>query len=144
LNILHPYIVHFPIALICVAFFLHAVQVWRPYWMCRVIGIWLLGLSIPFTFLASFSGNKAALSAGEKGFPTETLQQLKLHESFADIFTWSSLVLFILWIYFFSRKMENKQIDYLAFAFLGLLSAIALTTGYLGTQLVYIHGVGTP
>ena len=37
--------------------------------MCRVIGIWLLGLSIPFTFLANFSGNKAALSAGEKGFP---------------------------------------------------------------------------
>ena len=103
-----------------------------------------MGLSIPFTFLASFSGNKAALSAGEKGFQTETLQQIKLHESFADIFTWSSLVLFILWIYFFSRKMENKQIDYLAFAFLGLLSAIALTTGYLGTQLVYVHGVGTP
>jgi len=112
--------------------------------MCRVIGIWLLGLSIPFTFLASFSGNKAALSDGKKGFPTETLQQLKLHERFADILTWGCLVLFILWIFFFSRKMENKQIDYLAFAFLGLLSAIALTTGYLGTQLVYVHGVGTP
>jgi uncharacterized membrane protein len=112
--------------------------------MCRVIGIWLLGLSIPFTFLANFSGNKAALSAGEKGFPTETIQQLKLHERFADIFSWSSLVLFILWIYFFFRKMENKQIDYLASAFLGLLSVMALTIGYLGTQLVYVHGVGTP
>jgi|TARA_B100001105_G_scaffold163126_1_gene131103 uncharacterized membrane protein len=123
LNILHPNIVHFPIALICIAFFLHTVQILRPYWMCRVIGIWLLGLSISFSFLASFSGNKAALSAEGKGFPTETLQQLKLLECFADIFTWSSLVLFILWIYFFSRKMENKQIDYLAFAFLGLLSA---------------------
>ena len=144
MNILHPYIIHFPIALICIAFFLHTVQIWRPYWMCRVIGIWLLGLSIPFTFLAKFSGNKAALSAGEKGFPTETIQQLKLHERFADIFTWSSLVLFILWIYFFFRKMENKQIDYLAFAFLGLLSVMALTIGYLGTQLVYVHGVGTP
>jgi len=33
------------------------------------------------------------------------------------------LDIFILWIYFFSRNMENKQIDYLAFAFLGLLSA---------------------
>jgi uncharacterized membrane protein len=112
--------------------------------MCRVIGIWLLGLSIPFTFLAKLSGNKAALSAGGKGFPTETLKLLKLHESFADIFTWSSLALFILWIYFFSRNMENKQIDYLAFAFLGLLSVMALTIGYLGTQLVYVHGVGTP
>jgi|TARA_B110001454_G_scaffold185374_1_gene181553 uncharacterized membrane protein len=40
--------------------------------------------------------------------------------------------------------MKNKQIDYLAFAFLGFLSAIALKTGYLGTQLVYVHGVGTP
>jgi uncharacterized membrane protein len=40
--------------------------------------------------------------------------------------------------------MENKQIDYLAFAFLGLLSVMALTIGYLGTQLVYVHGVGTP
>ncbi|SVE06765.1 uncharacterized protein METZ01_LOCUS459619 [marine metagenome] len=74
MNILHPYIVHFPIALICVAFYLHTVQIWRSYWMCRVIGVWLLGLSIPFTFLASFSGNKAALSAEIKGFPTETLQ----------------------------------------------------------------------
>jgi len=40
--------------------------------------------------------------------------------------------------------MENKRIDHLALAFLGLLSAIALTIGYLGTQLVYVHGVGTP
>ena len=101
--------------------------------MCRVIGIWLLGLSIPLTFLAKFSGNKAVLSAVEKSFPSETIQELKLHERFADIFTWSSLVLFILWIYFFSRKMENKQIDSLAFAFLGLLSVMALTIGYLGT-----------
>ena len=133
MNILHPYIFHFPIALICIAFFLHTVQILRPYWMCRVIGIWLLGLSIPLTFLAKFSGNKAVLSAGEKGFPTETIQELKLHERFADIFTWSSLVIFILWIYFFFRKMENKQIDSLAFAFLGLLSVMALTIGYLGT-----------
>ena len=144
MNTLHPYLVHFPTALICAAFFLHAVQIWRPYWMCRVIGFWLLGLSIPFAFLSNLTGEKAALIAGGKGFPTKTLELLRLHESFADVLTWGSPIFFVFWIYFFSRNMENKRIDHLALAFLGFLSAIALTIGHLGTQLVYVHGVGTP
>jgi len=40
--------------------------------------------------------------------------------------------------------MENKRIDHLALAFLGLLSTIALATGYLGIQLLYTHDAGTP
>jgi hypothetical protein len=50
-----------------------------------VIGFWLLGLSIPFTFLSNLTGEKAALIAGGKGFPTKTLELLRLHESFADV-----------------------------------------------------------
>jgi len=144
LNSLHPYFVHFPTALIFAAFFLHAVQVWRPYWMCRVIGFWLLGLSIPFTFLSNLTGEKAALIAGRKGFPTNTLELLRLHESLADVLTWGSPIFFVLWIFFFFRNMENKRIDHLALAFLGLLSTIALATGYLGIQLLYTHDAGTP
>ena len=112
--------------------------------MCRVIGFWLLGLSIPFAFLSNLTGEKAALIAGGKSFPTHTLELLRLHESLSDVLTLGSPIFFVLWIFFFFRNMENKRIDHLALAFLGLLSAIALATGYLGIQLVYIHSVGVP
>jgi len=74
----------------------------------------------------------------------QSLELLRLHESLAGVLTWGSPIFFVLWIFFFFRNMENKRIDHLALAFLGLLSAIALATGYLGIQLVYTHGVGTP
>ena len=109
-----------------------------------MIGFWLLGLSILFTFLSNLTGKKAALIAGGKSFPTHSLELLRFHERLADVLTWGSPILFCLWIFFFFRNMENKRIDHLALAFLGLLSAVALATGYLGIQLVYTHGVGTP
>ena len=109
-----------------------------------MIGFWLLGLSIPFTFLSNLTGEKAALIAGGKSFPTHTLELIRLHESLSDVLTLGSPIFFVLWIFFFFRNMENKRIDHLALAFLGLLSTIALATGYLGIQLVYIHSVGVP
>ena len=144
MNYLHAYFSHFPAALICAAFVLHGIQIWRPYWMCRVIGFWLLGLSIPLNILASITGTKSAFTAGRIGLSTETLKLLKLHEFFGNCLTIGTLVLFLVWIYLFFRDMENKHIDKVVFAFLGLFTIIALTAGFVGTQLVFIHGVGTP
>jgi len=38
--------------------------------------------------------------------------------------------------------MEDRRVDYLALAFLGLLSVIVIFSSYLGGTLTFIYGVG--
>ena len=40
--------------------------------------------------------------------------------------------------------MEDRRVDILALAFLVLLVGMVSFTAYLGGQLVWVHGVGTP
>jgi uncharacterized membrane protein len=103
---LHPALVHFPIAFLYGALILHSIHLWRPNWICRVVGMWLLGLAATISIFAAMTGEREVAKAGQMGYSTE--------------------------------------IDSLAFAFLLLLVTIVSFTSYLGGQLVWVHGVGTP
>jgi uncharacterized membrane protein len=61
-----------------------------------------------------------------------------------NIVTWGSITIFLIWIYLFFKNMEDRRIDILALAFLTLLVGMVSFTAYLGGQLVWVHGVGTP
>ncbi len=141
---LHPAIVHFPIAFLYGALILHAIQLWRPYWMCRVIGMWLLGMSAIFSIFSSLTGEREAARAGQVGYSAEILEMMNRHELMGNIVTWGSIVLFLSWIYLFFKNMEDRRIDVLALAFLILLVIIVSFTAFLGGQLVWVHGVRTP
>jgi len=141
---LHPALVHFPIAFLFGALILHAIQLWRPHWMCRVIGMWLLGLSVVFSIFSAITGEREVARAGQVGYSTEILELMNLHELMGNIVTWGSLLLLIFWLYLFFKNMEDRRIDILALAFLVLLVGIVFFTALLGGQLVWIHGVGTP
>ena len=141
---LHPALVHFPIAFLYGALILHAIQLWRPNWMCRVIGIWLLGLSAALSIFSALTGEKEAARAGQVGYSTEILEIMNRHELMGNIVTWGSITLFQVWIYLFFKNMEDRRIDILALAFLTLLVSMVSFTAYLGGQLVWVHGVGTP
>ena len=82
--------------------------------------------------------------AGEMGYNTTLLEMINLHKTLGNIVTWGSIVLLIGWVYLFFKNMEDKRIDKLAFAFLFLLVGTVFFTAYLGGQLVWIHGVGSP
>ena len=141
---LHPAIVHFPIALITTALILHGIQLWKPNWLGRVVGLWLMGLATIFLIAAVLSGQKEAAKAGEIGFPTETLIFIERHETIGNIVVWGSILFFGGWIYLFLKYKNDIQLNKLALSFLLLLFMIVTISAYTGGQLVYIHGVGTP
>ncbi len=70
---LHPALVHFPIAFLYGALILHAIQLWRPHWMCRIIGLWLLGMSAVISIATPIAGGREMISAGPKAYSTETI-----------------------------------------------------------------------
>ena len=141
---LHPAIVHFPIALITAALILHGIQLWKPNWLSRVVGLWLMGLATISAIAAVLTGQKEAAKAGKIGYPTETLILIERHETFGNIVVWGSILFFIGWVYFFFKYKNDIQLDRLALAFLLLLFMIVTVSAYTGGQLVYIHGGGTP
>ncbi|MBT3479673.1 MAG: DUF2231 domain-containing protein [Candidatus Marinimicrobia bacterium] len=141
---LHPAIVHFPIALLYGALILHSIHLWRPNWICRVVGMWLLGLAAAFSIFAAITGEREATKAGQVGYSTEIIELMNRHELMGNIVTWGSIILCLGWVYLFFKNMEDRRIDILALAFLILMVIIVSFTSYLGGQLVWVHGVGTP
>ena len=53
---LHPLVIHFPIAFIYGALFFTGLQLIKPNWTCRIVGLWMLGLSSITSVLASITG----------------------------------------------------------------------------------------
>ena len=141
---LHPAVVHFPIALITAALILHTIYLYRPEWMHKAIGLWLLGLSTIFSLVSVLSGQKEIQKAGELGYQTETLILIEQHQTLGNIVVWGSILLFFSWLFLYLKNLVNYKVNQLAFAFLLLLFFVVFISGYTGGLLVYIHGVGTP
>ena len=141
---LHPAVVHFPIALIAAALIFHTLHLYRPKWIDKSTGLWLLGLSIIFSLASVLSGQKEIQKAGELGYQTETLILIEQHQTLGNIVVWGSILLFISWLFLYLKNQVNNKVNQLAFAFLLLLFFVVLFSGYTGGLLVYVHGVGTP
>ena len=78
------------------------------------------------------------------GYDMKVLEIINLHETMGNIVTWGSTLVFFVWLNVFFKNMEDKRMDKLAFAFLFILTCCVFFTAYLGGQLVWIYGVGTP
>ena len=104
--------------------------------------MWLLGFGVLTAFGAMLSGEREAIKSGEGSHELFVLEAIQNHELIASVTTWSSLIIFLLWLYLFFKYMEDTRIDKLVLAFLGLLSLSVIVTSYLGGTLVYIHNLG--
>jgi len=135
----HPYIVHFPIAFIILAFFYQCLTLFMPHRLPRQLTLWALIPGVLSTIPAVLSGEKAEESLTE--VPANIHEIIETHELFANITTWGGLVLACAWLYLTIKKVDNKQVQLLLFAFLGLLFASVCATGYLGGQLVHVHDI---
>ncbi|HJN68578.1 MAG: DUF2231 domain-containing protein [Candidatus Neomarinimicrobiota bacterium] len=139
---LHPAMVHYPIALITAAFIFQAIHLWKNNWICRTTSMWLLGLGAIMSIAATLTGENEAARAGQVGYDSVVLTTIQRHELLSNITTWGSILVLLFWIYLFLNNMEDRRVDYLALAFLGLLSVIVIFSSYLGDTLTFIHGVG--
>jgi len=91
---------------------------------------------------ATLTGENEAARAGQVGYDSVVLTTIQRHELLSNITTWGSILVLLFWIYLFLNNMEDRRVDYLALAFLGLLSVIVIFSSYLGDTLTFIHGVG--
>jgi uncharacterized membrane protein len=143
---LHPFFVHFPIALFV---FYAMIEIWSAFSKKELFGktaMILLFAVVVTAVLAALTGNQAEAAAAEivnesVAFPKEMIEQ---HESFATYSIWFFIFLLALRFYFFIKKKLSGNIKYL-FAVLAIVGCILiLITGKLGGDLVYKYGVGTP
>ncbi len=91
---------------------------------------------------ATLTGENEAARAGQVGYDSVVLTTIQRHELLSNITTWGSILVLLVWIYLFLNNMEDRRVDYLALAFLGLLSVIVIFSSYLGGTLTFIYGVG--
>ncbi|GEM_PF-469332 len=132
--ILHPAIVHFPIALLIVSVVLDALGVGFRRASLTQAGFYTL-------ILGSLGATAAVLSGPERAAKdAASLTILHRHELFAALAVFSCLILVGMRLGNVNGLYGSGTIGYLALG--GVLIACLALTGYFGGQLVYDHGVG--
>ena len=139
LDHLHPAFVHFPIVCIVLAFGFQLLQVLAPNLSPKNAGLWLMGVATLFAVISRQTGEIAEASL--LNLTAFQIGEIETHEYFANITTWSTILLFVAWLFAYLQKIINRKLNYLILAFLGLLSATVLVTAFLGGELVYIYHI---
>ena len=139
---LHPLVIHFPIAFIYGALFFTGLQLIKPNWTCRIVGLWMLGLSSITSVLASITGQLEIKKARSSDYSSAVHEILDKHEFYGNMITWLTLLTFLVWLYLFFKYMDNKLFDKMIFIMLIILTTMVTITGYYGGTLVWEHQVG--
>lgn len=136
-TLLHPMLVHFPIALFITSVLFDVLGAWLTRKSLREGALWLLVLGV-LTGLAAFASGDVAAEAAEKAGVAESLIETHEHLAGATVGIFGALLAWRLLLR--NRFSPRTQIAYLIVAIvgLGLLSA----TGHYGGSLVYEHGAG--
>ena len=138
-NELHPIIVHFPIALISLAYLYQIITVIKPDAVPQHLNLWILIPASISTLPAVITGNKAEESVTE--LCAEAHEIIENHELFANITTWGILVLTGAWIYLTLQGHADQRVQRLLLAFLTLIFISVCITGYLGGELVHVWDI---
>lgn len=134
---LHPILVHFPIALLCVSVLFDLIGATLSRDSFHEGALWLLGLGLMGGIAAAIVGGMAE-EAAEKAGIAESL--IETHE------TWAQITLGIMALLLLSRLLLRNRFStrtlaaYLVVATMGLIALVA--TGHTGGDLVYKHGAG--
>lgn len=136
-TLLHPMLVHFPIALFITSVLFDVLGAWLTRESLREGALWLLVLGV-LTGLAAFASGDVAAEAAEKAGVAESLIETHEHLAGATVGIFGALLAWRLLLR--NRFSPRTRIAYLMVAIvgLGLLSA----TGHYGGSLVYEHGAG--
>lgn len=132
-NLAHPMTVHFPIALLLVAFLFELLALSsKSNPLFSKIGFYLLLTGTLGAVAAVITGN---LFTEEFTGPLGSVKET--HEMFANITMWSAIIASLLRIFIEIKKNTNTTLKLIAFTTL-LIAVIAVSiTGYYGGSMVY-------
>ena len=136
---IHPIIVHFPVAFITLAYIFQIITIIIPKRVPKNLNLWVLIPAAISTLPAVISGQSSKKNL--ENICLEAQNTLKNHELFANITTWSILLLSLIWIYITLKGYTNLRIQKLLCAFLSLVFISAMITGFLGGQLTHLWEV---
>ena len=138
LELLHPIVVHFPIALLITAVFFDLLGFYTQRQHFFQVGFYLMMLGIISGVAAIAIGLWAEELIESAGIPEAAIED---HErlAFVSVISFSVLLLFRWWIKGEWSIVRNRAI----YGILALVGLVALAgTGYYGGELVYKHGAG--
>ena len=135
---LHAMVVHFPIALLIVAFLFELTGFFYKKEFFQQAAFYLLILGMLGTVLSYLVGN----AAGEGIEEGPLSKAMELHEQAATILLWLTIITTLIYGSIYFLKFNKSWLRIFGFLlFTGVIGSIA-RTGYLGGQLVYKHGAG--
>lgn len=138
-QLLHPMIVHFPIALLIVGLLADAIGLFSKKEFYSKAGFYLLILGTLGVLAAYFSGDLAGEGVTEAG-PLK--QALENHEEAAELSVWLMAAAALLRITFVIIKKYAGILKWGAFT-LFLIGVLSIArTGYYGGELVFKHAAG--
>ena len=112
---LHPALVHFPIAFIVLSFVFQLFTILIPKKVPDNLTLWALIPAAVSTIPTVISGQ--SMKNKINNICVEAQKSLEIHEVFANITTWGSLFICIIWIFITLNKNNNQgaQTYYLLF-----------------------------
>lgn len=133
---LHPYLVHFPIALLTVGFLFDVASLFSSRLPFRQMGATLLVIGVVVAGAAVLTGDQAMDAAEHAGVHKHIIEP---HEESATVTLFLFLGLLIARILLRKRESAWLWRGYLVVALLAVF--MLLRTGYLGGKLVFEHGI---
>jgi uncharacterized membrane protein len=135
---LHAVVIHFPIALLIVAFLSELISIFNKNQFFKNASLYLLILGTLGTIIAYISGSYAG-----DGMTDGLLQEpLDMHEDAALITLLLAIITTLFRVTMFYFNYQKPWAKWLSFLLFTVLIAYVARTGYLGGQLVFKHGAG--
>ncbi|PWB72775.1 hypothetical protein C3F09_06110 [candidate division GN15 bacterium] len=136
---IHPMIVHFPIALIIVAFAAELVGAILQREFFTKVALLLLVLGVLGGIAAYISGSIAGDHITKAGALGAALEE---HDDAATFALWTMIIVALIRLLMAYKKWVFGWRQWLAVILLGLSVAAIARTGYLGGELVFRHAAG--
>ena len=133
---LHPALVHFPIAFIVLSFVFQLFTILTPKKIPANLTLWALIPAAVSTIPTVISGQSMKNKINDLCIEAQT--SLEIHEIFANITTWGTLLICIIWIFVTLSKKNNQGAQILLFAFLTIPFVSVIITGFYGGLLVHV------
>ena len=132
-QILHPMIVHFPIALVVVGFLADTISIFIKKELClSKVGFYLMVLGTLGAIAAVITGSFFTQKVEGAALPLK-----ETHELFANITMYILIAASAIRVFLVAKKKENNSLKWVVY-FLFLCAVITITiTGYKGGSIVY-------